>query len=264
MATREKFICGVCSKDYDSSDRKPLLLQCSHSFCKQCLLLMQASGNKQCHKCMCSWADTSVDKLAFCSDLVLEKGTTSLEGATEPRRSEARSCKHHDYNLEFWCKTCKVPSCMQCLKNDHFECNFGSIAYEAIELIISAKSGVTKKITKAISETQGKLCNIRAAIKGLHMQEVKLVEFDKDLSELLNATLNELCEIEKTSLVRKNICKVLEVMDTIKDLGATTPPEHPPLSELDTDAIYTLTLLAANEQERNEVQYMCNDLVMRS
>ena len=271
MATRDKFIRCVCSEDYyDTSDRKPLVLRCSHSVCKQCLLQMQTSSNKQCPKCTCRWADTSVDKLVFYFDLVLEQATTRLEADTEPRHSEAKSCKHHDYDFEFRCKTCEVPSCMQCLKNDHFECDFGSIVYvlddvlkETKEQIISAKSEVTKEITKAITETQRRLFNIGGAIKGLHMQEAKLVEFDTVLSEFLNATLNELSEIEKTSLVNNDITKVMEAIDTIKDLGATSPPEHLPLSELDTDTISTLTLLAANKQERNKV-FVCHGLVIHS
>ena len=258
---REIFICGVCSEDYDTSEKKPLVLQCGHSFCKQCLLEMQTSGNKQCHECKCNWTDTSVDKLAFCCDLVPEQLATNLEEDPEPKSSEVNSCKYHENDLEFWCKTCKVASCLQCLKIDHMECDFTSIAYafddvlnETKEQIILAKIGVTKKITKAIVETHRRLSNIGAAVKGLQMQEVKLIEFDTALSELLDTTLNELSEIEKTPLVNKDISKVQEVMDTIKDLGATTLPEHPPLSDLDTDTIYTLTLLAANEQERNKVR----------
>ena len=223
MATRGKLNCSVCSEDYDASGRKALVLQCSHSFCEQCLVEMQTSGNKRCPECMCSWADTSVDKLVLYYDLVLEQATTSIEAASEPRRSEAKSCKYHDYDLEFWCKTCEVPSCMQCLKNDHFECDLDSISYvlddvlnETKEQILLAKIGITKKISKVIYGTQRRLFNTRAAIKGLQMPETKLIEFDTALSELLHATLNKLSKIEKTSLVKKDISKLQEAMDAIK------------------------------------------------
>ena len=228
--------CDVCYKDYDESDRKPLLLLCSHYFCKQCLLQMQTSGNQQCPTCRNSWAGTTVDKLVISPVLVHEEKNTSTEAATGC--SAAGSCKHPDYAVQFWCQDCKVLLCKMCLKK-HIDCNW-SLVSEVLEdvveehkkQIISSRNAVTNRITEAISEIVGKLGNNRAAMEDLRLQEGKLVKYNTSLSDLLKTTLKELNELENVSFKNHDIARFQEVMDTVKMLGATTLPEQPQLNDL--------------------------------
>ena len=236
MSTKNVLACDVCYEDYDESDRKLLVLQCTHYFCKQCLLRLQSSDNKQCPKCRDSWAGTTVEKLVVCHDFVLDLGTTIKEAAAGC--SAAGSCKHPDYAVQFWCQDCKVLRCKICLK-EHIDCNW-SFVFEVLEdvikehkkQIILAKCGINNRITEAISETEGKLANIRAEIEGLRSQEGKLVKYNATLSDLLKTTLNELNKLENASLKNQDIARLQEVMDTVKNLGASPLPEQSQLDDL--------------------------------
>ena len=194
------FACHVCFDDYNESDRKPLLLPCTHYFCKQCLLQMQIFGKKQCPTCELSWAGTTVVKLIVCSHLVHKEGSTST--ATAPGCSAAGTCKHPDYAVEFWCQDCKVILCKTCLI-EHIHCNW-SFESEAREDVIkeikkeitSAKLQVTNRMTKAISETEEKVDNIRAAMEILRLQESKFEKYNDSLSDILDTTLDGLNNLE--------------------------------------------------------------------
>ena len=297
MSKKHVPACDICYEDYDEFDRKLLLLPCTHYFCKQCLLRLQTSGNKQCPTCRNSWASTTVEKLVFCRNFVLEEVTTIKEAATGC--SPAGSCKHPDHAVQFWCQDCKVLLCKICLK-EHIGCNWSLVSEvledvieEHIKQIISAKNGVTNRITAVISETYVKLANIRAAIEGLRLQEGEFVRYNTSLSHILKTTICELNKLENVSLEKHDIARLQEDMDTVKNLEATTLPEQPQLNYLQptiltgqqspnptcflqpatqtsspsTDqasnltpdpvldmAILCATFLSASEQQRNEVR----------
>ena len=230
MSTKNKFTCDICFDDYDESDKKPLLLQCTHFFCKQCLLQMQISGNKQCPKCRHSWVDTSVDELEIYCNLDHEEGTTSTEDITECSATE--NCEHPDYAAEFWCQDCEVLLCKICFI-EHIDCNWGLVSevLEDIEeykkLIILAKYRITNRTTEAITENEGRLANIKEEIESLRLQEGKLVKSNTSHLVLLKTTLDELNMLDNVSIENQDIAKVQELMKTIKDLGGATLPEDP-------------------------------------
>ena len=227
MSINNVIACDVCFEDYDESDRKLLVLPCTHYFCRQCLLQLQTSGNKKCPTCRNCWADTTVDKLVVYRVLDHER-TVSTKAATEC--SATATCKHPDYAVQIWCRDCKVLLCKNCL-NEHIDCNW-SLMFEVFKDILEEhnKHGVTNRITVAISETEKKLANVRAVIEGLRLQKGELVEYNTYLSYLLKTTLNELSELENVLLENQDIVRLQEVMDTVKELGATTLPE-PQLSD---------------------------------
>ena len=290
MSAENVLACAACFQDYDESDRRPLLLQCTHYFCKKCLLQMQTSGNKQCSTCNHSWADTSVDQLVVYQNLVPEI-TIKTEAGTG--LSAAGSCKHTKYAEQFWCQDCKVLFCRTCRK-EHKDCKWcvmddalNDVMEEYKKQIISEKNRVTSRIDLAICETKEKLSNITAVINISIMQRSILSKYSNSLSNLLKTTVSKINKSENTLPRSQNSAKLREIMVTVRDLGATTIPEQPQVnvfqptmsadhsssslqpvttyaSSLSTDQASNLTpdhdldllyynFLTVSEQQRNEV-----------
>lgn len=47
----DDLICSICMVRFNVSSRKPLFLACGHTFCRQCLLAIQARGKLRCPNC---------------------------------------------------------------------------------------------------------------------------------------------------------------------------------------------------------------------
>ena len=52
-STSSAFECGICASLYNAGSRQPLVLECGHTFCRQCLRgeLRGAGGGRCCAYC---------------------------------------------------------------------------------------------------------------------------------------------------------------------------------------------------------------------
>lgn len=51
-------LCMICDEKYDEADKRPLVLMCGHTFCKNCLArFIQSKGYIQCMTCRRKFKD---------------------------------------------------------------------------------------------------------------------------------------------------------------------------------------------------------------
>ena len=94
--------CIICDQLYDRNNCKPLILPCGHTMCRECLLKFKEKS-KICVVCNKSWADSSVESLPVCLQLI-------------PGAIMKSVC-----NL--WCNTCHSTSCVKNELNEGRTCD---------------------------------------------------------------------------------------------------------------------------------------------
>nr|XP_053627078.1 E3 ubiquitin-protein ligase TRIM32-like [Cherax quadricarinatus] len=94
--------CKVCTEDFTLGERAPLLLPCGHTFCRQCLDLIQSMPLARCPTCMMTLCGVALNHLTINYDLItteencLAADTSSLAHIQGPPRKKSVA---PNYNL---------------------------------------------------------------------------------------------------------------------------------------------------------------------
>ena len=199
MMNSVEIMCCVCSQGYDDSDKKPLVLPCSHTFCKSCLLQVQATNRKVCPVCRSDWAQHSVDALIYIRQLVPSAQTTM----EIKKRKMNHVCDNHAKKIKFWCNLCEISLCKHCLKDEHKQCDwiFNEEKTEELKKILqekikSTRNGVVDFFSRAASENKASLSNVQNLIKELQKHEKALLSLEKFITAEQDASLKLLEELE--------------------------------------------------------------------
>ncbi|XP_069940791.1 uncharacterized protein [Cherax quadricarinatus] len=123
--------CSVCLESYNEQERRPLLLPaCGHTFCKNCLMDIAArdpdAGGLQCAACRKPQPVKDVQDLPVNYSLLevarLDALNSSQEKLLQKDAQQMKKmdvCSEHASRLAFWCVTCEVAACGECLFEEH-------------------------------------------------------------------------------------------------------------------------------------------------
>ena len=192
-------ICNICSEGYDEAERKPLVLPCSHTFCKSCLLQVQATDMKVCPVCRSDWSEHSVDSFIYIRQLV-----PSVPKTMEVKKRKLNHiCSNHAKKKKFWCNLCEISFCKHCLKDEHEQCDWISNKEKAKELkkILEEKTKSTRKglvdlFSRVASENKESLRDVEHQIKVLQRREKSLLSLEKFIAAEQDTSMKLLEELE--------------------------------------------------------------------
>ena len=191
-------ICCVCSEGYNEAERKPLVLPCSHTFCKSCLLQVQATDIKVCPVCRSDWSEHSVDSFIYIRQLV-----PSIAKTMEVKKRKLNICNNHAKKKKIWCNVCEISLCKHCLKDKHKQCDWISNKEKTKELkkILEEKTMSTRKslvdfFSLAVSENKASLSNIQNLIRELQRHEKSLLSLEKFIPAEQDTSMKLLEELE--------------------------------------------------------------------
>ena len=250
--------CCICSEVYDLTERRPLLLPCSHSFCRSCLEQIKSANDGLCPICRNSWGGQPVDNLPFIRQLATSSDTVKIK--TKEKASNKQSiCAIHNADLQFWCKMCNVSICSHCFIEDHKECDLIHIKEKTADLVknlrenvVSTRTILSEKFTGKIIDNNSILTDIREAIKKLRYYENTVTKFAKKLSAKQEKVMEKLKRYENTpsdsniNLLTSTISKTLSLLEdqiiaptipkfnVASDCGGLLVNDSDP-EELDTD-----------------------------
>ncbi|KAM9843258.1 zinc-binding protein A33 [Aulostomus maculatus] len=114
MATRRAHLgddlsCPICKHSLS----QPVVLTCSHTFCKACLKeKWEKQSSKDSHYCPLCWCLSSMDQLVVGS--VLEKACDSFK--VDRGKNDLEACKEHGDKLTLFCLEDLEPICALCGK----------------------------------------------------------------------------------------------------------------------------------------------------
>ncbi|XP_045131948.1 E3 ubiquitin-protein ligase TRIM32-like isoform X1 [Portunus trituberculatus] len=112
-------ICPICLKEYDAEFRRPLLLSsCGHTFCRSCVKnLVCDKATIVCPCCRHEYKDAEVDN--FPVNFSIQILASSTKNQQKMKLPSAHECQDHGVRVAFWCRSCEVPACGECLFDGH-------------------------------------------------------------------------------------------------------------------------------------------------
>ena len=194
--------CLICDEVFDEVNRRPLVLPCSHSFCKSCLQEVQKI-QKACPVCRSDWSEHTVDSLIYVRQLV-PSGHGKLEpGINQTNYLSYYVCGKHKSTFIFWCNTCETSICKHCFNNEHKQCDWILNEDKITELAEilqgitkSTRKGLTEFYSTAAAENAASLANIRNLREELQKYETILLSLKKFISTEQMSSMNLLEKLE--------------------------------------------------------------------
>ncbi|XP_036409861.1 zinc-binding protein A33-like isoform X2 [Megalops cyprinoides] len=210
----EELSCPVCSDIF----RDPVVLKCSHSFCKSCLQqYWKQKGSRECPVCRRrSSMENPLPNLALrntCEAFLKERSLYKL-------------CSAHNEKIKLFCLEEEEPICVDCLKTTHRNHNFSPIEEAAL--------GRKEKLRTALTPLQEKLeafnkvkliCDqtlehiksqSQHTERQIKMEFEKLQQFLKDEEAARIAALREE-EEQKSQRMKEKIEKMMQEISSLSE-----------------------------------------------
>ncbi|KAF4116706.1 hypothetical protein G5714_004195 [Onychostoma macrolepis] len=142
--SEDDFSCPVCHEIY----KTPVVLSCSHSFCKECL--QQFWRTKKTQECPVCRRRSSRDEPPF--NLVLKNLCESFLKERNERRSSGSEeiCSLHSEKLKLFCLEDKQPVCLVCVNSQKHD----NHKFRPIDEVVSSYK---EELNKALKSFQEKL-----------------------------------------------------------------------------------------------------------
>ncbi|KAJ8383334.1 hypothetical protein AAFF_G00221940 [Aldrovandia affinis] len=215
----EELSCPVCIEIF----RDPVILECSHSFCKACLQQSwKVKGSRECPVCR------RKASMKYPPNLSLRKACEAFL-KERSRKAAARSeelCSLHSEELKHFCLEDEELVCVECLTRQHRTHNFWPMEEAAIkhkEKLRTALAPLQEKL-EAFNEVK-LICDQTAEhIKSqaqhterqIKMEFEKLQQFLKDEEAARIAALREE-EEQKSQMMKETIEKMTEEISSLSE-----------------------------------------------
>ena len=183
--------CLICGSPYDKNNCKPLILPCGHTMCQECLAKF-VGKSKICIVCNKSWADSSVESLPVCVQLVSGEVMKSV--------------------CNLWCNSCRRTTCVKNKENQNDKCDLIHLDEKCLKPAIEYTE-MCKKISVKKSNYEKCHEEMTAFCKTLKEEIISLSQLEKqnkqhfigkdDSDEKILAILNNNIEVCKKSFSTK-------------------------------------------------------------
>ncbi|XP_064197203.1 E3 ubiquitin-protein ligase TRIM35-like [Anguilla rostrata] len=216
----EELSCPVCSEIF----RDPVLLSCSHSFCKACL--QQYWEQKESQECpVCRRRSSKAHPLANLSlrnacDAFLKERSQRAKAGSEVL------CSLHSEKLKLFCLDDDDPICVDCLREKHRNHNFCPIEEAALkykEKLSTALASLQEKLNafnavKLICDQTAEHIKSQAqhTERQIKMEFEKLQQFLKDEEAARITALREE-EEQKNQMMKEKIEKMTEEISFLSE-----------------------------------------------
>ncbi|XP_076000501.1 zinc-binding protein A33 [Genypterus blacodes] len=259
----EDLTCPVCCDIFTH----PVLLSCSHSFCKECLKRCWETGQRECPICRKkATKSTPPCNLALknlCEALLQARSQSSMQV------EEKAKCDLHGERMKLFCLVDKQPICVVCQSSKQHKTHDCSPVEEAVldckdELSLSLKSLQDKLDNlKRIHRTSADLFN---HIKNQALETQKQI---KNQFEQLHQVLYEEESARLAAVRKEEDEKMAGMKDKIKELSAEMLSISETISviqeDLKEDNMVLLENFKATQDRCNSTQlgsdYMCGGLI---
>ena len=173
----EIFRCTICHMDPKDAH---ICKACSKLYCLACITRwLNENDHNECPQCKGSLRVNELVRIRWVEDAIksLERPDTSQQAAI----LSTGVCARHDQNMTFYCITCRVPVCNQCLNSgvNHVYHNF-----RTIQAIVTIEN---EKFDKEFDA-------VKARLKDIESMEVK---FDKSMSDISILKKNKMREMQR-------------------------------------------------------------------
>ena len=123
---QELIVCDICAEPYDNGTRQARFLDCHHTFCSQCLILLARKGQKNGNTIHCPncrqpthLQENGIRGLPVNFLIEKLKSISATAEKTEAVPSTEGCPIHHNQTIYFFCQTCSTAICRDCTVVDH-------------------------------------------------------------------------------------------------------------------------------------------------
>ncbi|XP_048050297.1 nuclear factor 7, ovary-like [Megalobrama amblycephala] len=225
--SEDDFSCPVCYEIF----KDPVILSCSHSFCKECL--QQFWRNKETQECPVCRKRSLRDEPPPCNLVLKNLCELFLKERNESRSSGSEEiCSLHSEKLKLFCLEDKQPACVMCFTSQtHINHTFRPIsevvpsykeelntALKSLQEKLKHKENIKGKFEKTVQHIKVRIDNTERQIK---QQFEKLHQFLRDEEEATITALREE-EEQKKQMMKKKLEEmnrhISALSHTIKDM----------------------------------------------
>ncbi|XP_035276309.1 tripartite motif-containing protein 35-like [Anguilla anguilla] len=216
----EELSCPVCFEIF----RDPVVLSCSHSFCKACLQqYWEQEGSRECPRCR---RRSSMEQPL--PNLSLRNACEAFlkEGSQRAKAGSEVLCNLHSEKLKLFCLDDDDPICVDCLREKHRNHNFCPIEEAALkykEKLRTALAPLQEKLkafnaVKLICDQTAEHIKSQAqhTERQIKMEFEKLQQFLKDEEAARITALREE-EKRKSQVMKKKIEKMTEEISSLSE-----------------------------------------------
>ena len=195
--------CGICEEVYNELNRKPLLLPCTHSFCKSCLQQMQTNNGKRCPVCRNNWTGHSIDSLIYVRQLVPAADTPVPSRRGKTVSIPTKVCGIHRLDIEILCNSCKTEVCKRCLQEKHKQCDWMLTEQKIEQLneilqnsVTSTRIGLIKFFSRKSGNNRVNLLKVKDLIKELQEWEKRFTSLETTIATEQEAAMSRLEDLQ--------------------------------------------------------------------
>ncbi|XP_064197529.1 E3 ubiquitin-protein ligase TRIM35-like [Anguilla rostrata] len=215
----EELSCPVCTEIF----RDPVVLSCSHSFCKACLQkYWEQKGSRECPVCR---RRSSKDRPPL--SLSLRNACEAfLQERSQREKAKSELCRLHSEKLKLFCLDDDEPICVDCLREQHRNHNFCPIEEAALkykEKLRTALAPLQEKLkafnaVKLVCDQTAEHIKSQAqhTERQIKMEFEKLQQFLKDEEAARIAALREE-EEQKSQMMKETIEKMTQVISSLSE-----------------------------------------------
>ncbi|KAM3613758.1 uncharacterized protein V6R79_004733 [Siganus canaliculatus] len=208
LALQQELTCPVCQGVY----RDPVLLPCSHSFCRECVQRSLEHNNKKCPMCRERFEESQIISNRALSS-TCETFLKQTNWRSNQRVASVDTCALHLKPLELYCEKDEEPLCVDCvsLHSTHrlFSLKDGApicrkeLGYKVqiFEKKIDSYKKMTRQLNNAVEFIKRQAGQAESQIKSEFQRLHMLLDKEEDLR--IKALAAE--EDEKTSVIQELI-----------------------------------------------------------
>ena len=196
--------CSICLEFYNSSEKKPRILSCGHSFCESCLIQLE---NPCCSTCRCDFDPD--EPLPLNNDLM-----SLSENRKEDDGDDEDICRDHNSPKNCECSTHRTMICAVCGMMNHKQCEttfigvklstkkrkFNDEEFKVVHDIHLESVGKITKLTKNDIRLEKNIKKMKDKLRELKEEAIRTkIELEKESERLQNIDLRraQITELRK-------------------------------------------------------------------
>ena len=188
--------CNICFDFYDSSDKKPIVLNCGHSLCKSCLVRLE---NRNCSTCRSEITQEDLEDIPVNYDLMI-----LAKNRTEEEDDDENICQEHEMPKNCECTTHRMMLCAACGMVDHKQCETQFVGNklstkkrkfqqefsderDRIDQVVASKIFTVQRLTAKDTRNEKEIKILEAKILQVKEESIQIkAEFENKM-EIINA-----------------------------------------------------------------------------
>ena len=200
---QELLICDICAETYDNGIRQAKFLDCHHTFCSECLVSLAGKGQDNPRTILCPncrhpthLPENGIGGLQTNFYIQKLKLIPVKSEQTKTVSNPGGCYKHHDQPKSFFCETCKIAICRDCIVLDHDKAT-GHSAVNFTDAVSAQRHMLSERLNAGLDTKKAMQKSSRQIKSQLNKLDICKDSVIKDLRSIIQSAQQQLIEGER-------------------------------------------------------------------